>query len=105
MSVQTRGEARRFPWAAKSFPRVWPAYEMQPFPVQDAVRPRASMTPICRTSRFASRPVRVVRAREGDTPRRRRRRVRGPYAGSTNDWVATAPMPYSAHGTAEPTEK
>ena len=28
----------------------------------------------------------------------------GPYAGSTTDWVATAPTPARAHGTTDPTE-
>ena len=30
---------------------------------------------------------------------------RGPYAGSTTDWVATAPTPASAQLTTEPTPK
>ena len=32
-------------------------------------------------------------------------RARGPYAGSTIDWVATAPTPAPAHVTSEPTPK
>ena len=28
----------------------------------------------------------------------------GPYAGSSKDWVATAPIPACGHGTTEPTE-
>src|SRR6185369_15534659 len=60
--------------------------------------------PTCRTSEPESAVRSPFNASSGLFPALKRSRARGPYEGSTKDWVATAPTPASAHDTTEPTE-
>ncbi|MBK9968673.1 MAG: hypothetical protein IPP07_28940 [Holophagales bacterium] len=69
-----------------------------------ATCPAASIIATWRTSRPAS-AARSPRSASGALrPAFRSERPKGPYVASTNDWVAMAPTPASAHGTSAPTE-
>src|SRR5262245_43539952 len=77
---------------------------MQDLPVWVATPPFASTIPTCRTSRPASPATSAASASGAARPAFISERPSGPYEGSTNDWVATAPTPASAQGTIDPTE-
>src|SRR5678815_3701121 len=66
--------------------------------------PWASTTATWRTADCGSAPINWASAGCAAVPARSSSSARGPYAGSTNDWVATAPTPASAQVTTEPTE-
>src|SRR5512139_1100477 len=73
-------------------------------PVCDATRPSASTKPSWRVACCGSAAVSCAIASAGGTPSRMSARPFGPYDGSANAWVATAPTPGSAHVTMLPTE-
>ena len=104
MAGQTVALPIRFAWTEKFSPIWWPAAGMQLPPVQASTRPWASIIATCRTSRPSSAATSAASASGADSPFRMASRPFGPYAGSTKDWVATAPTPDSAQETMEPTE-
>src|SRR4051812_3622378 len=73
-------------------------------PVCDAALPCASTKPSWRTSEALSAATSSAIASGADLPAAISASPFGPYDGSTNDCVATAPTPGSAHVTIEPTE-
>src|SRR5437660_3662258 len=77
---------------------------MQPAPVCAATRPLASTKATWRPALAASCSSSVFSARPASIPWRISDSPRGPYAGSANACVATAPTPASAHVTTVPTE-
>src|SRR5688500_14349487 len=73
-------------------------------PVNVATPPFTSTIPTSRTARLSSAARSAARASGADLPARMSASPSGPYDGSTNDCVATAPTPASAQGTTAPTE-
>src|SRR5687767_2733057 len=74
-------------------------------PVCAAARPVASTKPTCLTADCLSAARSCASASVGATPLPISARPFTPYARSTNDCVATAPTPGSAHATHGPTLK
>ena len=72
-------------------------------PVWAAVRPCMSISPSWRSSRPASSASSSASATAGDRPCSIRSSPWGPYSTIVHDWVATAPTPARAQGTARPT--
>src|SRR5688500_20091383 len=72
-------------------------------PVCAATLPAASIIATWRTSGCGSASTRPASASGAVRPARIRSSPSGPYEGSTNDWVATAPTPASAKATIAPT--
>ena len=93
-----------FDWHVWCAPVAWPASRMQSPPVWTATPPRTSTTPTWRTRASASAARAAASASSAVAPACSRSRIRGPWAGSTTDCVATAPTPGRAQVQSEPTE-
>src|SRR6266516_329904 len=77
---------------------------MQRSPVCTATPPDVSTIATCRTSTCSSTDASECSASCAESPLCMSAMPRAPYAGSTNDCVATAPTPDSAQPTSPPTE-
>ena len=93
-----------FAWQVRCGPSDSPASAMQSGPVWAATPPRASTTPTWRTRASPSCDSTPASAVAASSPAASRSSAAGPWAGSTTDWVATAPTPGRAHVQSEPTE-
>ncbi len=91
-------------WQVQCAPGASPAHGMQSAPVWTATPPCASTTPTWRTAASPSSASSAPSASAALSPAARRSSVRGPYAGSTTDCVATAPTPGRPQMHSEPTE-
>src|SRR5437879_11127443 len=92
-----------FPWVAKFRPTICPAHGKHSFPVYDAARPRASMTPTWRCAASLSPATSLFTTSFGATPRFNIARASRPYAVFAYACVATAPTRAAANGTTAPT--